>query len=152
MTNPLVDVVAALVGVHDLDDERLALRVRTPRYESLLRVAADCVEVGTPVVLVAPYTSERRDRAAWRQFAETIEQFGGRAELVWLRISRDDLTARIANRAADRDSTKLLNLAAYVQQLDLKPPVSPHLEADASLKPAVQAAIIVRLLEGPTNP
>jgi predicted kinase len=63
-TAPLVAVVADLVGVDDLDDRRLAGPTRGARYEAVTALAEDNLRIGTPVVLVAPFTSERRDLGA----------------------------------------------------------------------------------------
>lgn len=142
MTNPLVDVVAELVGAEHYDDPRLAGLVRAPRYAALLRVAADCVAAGLPVVLVAPFTSERRDLDAWRRLEGEVAAFGGRARLVWLRIEPEELMVRLQGRGAARDADKLRDLRAFVSGLDLGAPVSPALEVDAALTPVEQAARI----------
>lgn len=139
MTNPLVDVVADLVGAHDYDDPRLAGLVRDARYACLLRVAADCVTAGVPVVLVAPFTTERRDPGAWARLADDVEGFGGRARLAWLRITPDVLVARLRQRGAARDAGKLRDVEAYVAGLDLAAPRSPFVEVDAALPVAEQA-------------
>lgn len=142
MTNPLVDVVAELVGARDYDDPRLAGLVRTARYACLLRVAADCVGAGVPVVLVAPFTAERRDPAAWSHLADAVVAFGGKPHLVWLRITSANLAERLQGRAAARDAVKLSALEAYVAGLDLSAPAAPFVEVDASTSPVDQAAQI----------
>jgi predicted kinase len=142
MTNPLVDVVAGLVDAEDYDDPRLAGLVRTARYACLVRVAADCVAAGLPVVLVAPFTAERRDPAAWASLEREVATLGGRARLVWLRITPQVLLERLARRAAPRDAGKLSDLDAFLAGIDLEAPTSPHLEVDASMSPTEQAAAI----------
>lgn len=142
MTNPLVDVVAELIGADDYDDPQLAALVRGARYECLLRVAADCVAAGMSVVLVAPFTAERRDPLAWDLLERQVEEFGGRARLVWLRISSQELAARLRGRGAARDAAKLKDPAAFVAGVDLTPPTTPFLEVDAARPPAEQAATI----------
>ena len=64
-TAPLVAVVSELVGVSDLDDVRLAGPTRAARYETVIALAEDNLRVGTPVVVVAPFTEERRAPVAW---------------------------------------------------------------------------------------
>lgn len=142
MTNPLVDVVAGLLGAADYDDPRLAAAVRTARYACLLRVAADCVAAGLSVVLVAPFTAERRDPEAWDRLEREVAAFGGRARLVWLRITPQELTARLRGRGAGRDAAKLEDLDAFLAGVDLTPPTTPFVEVDAALPPDVQAARI----------
>lgn len=146
MTNPLVDAVAEVLGVTDYDDPRLAAAVRTPRYDSLLSVAADCVGAGVPAVLVAPFTTERRDQRAWEHLEERMAAAGGRARLVWLRIEPEQLAGRLMARSASRDAGKLADLDRYVASLDLTAPAVPFIEADATLPPAAQARTILRSL------
>ncbi|WP_418606224.1 AAA family ATPase [Georgenia sp. SUBG003] len=145
MTNPLVDIVGELIGVRDYDDVRLAGLVRTARYASLLSVAGDCVAAGVPAVLVAPFTTERRDSDAWADLSTAIADFGGRACMVWLRITANELSARLQARAAERDEGKLKDITAFVKSLDLGA-VVPHLEVPASLPPAGQATLILGAL------
>jgi predicted kinase len=142
MTNPLVDVVAGLIDAPDYDDPRLAALVRAARYECLLRVAADCVAAGLNVVLVAPFTAERRDPEAWDRLASTVAGFGGRARLVWLCITPEELAVRLRGRAAARDAGKLKDAEAFVAGLDLSAPRTAFLQVDAALSPAEQAATI----------
>lgn len=146
MTNPLVDVVAEMLGTQDYNDPRLAKRVRTQRYECLLRVAAECVEVGTPVVLVAPFTAERKDATAWIRLAERVKTFGGEPRLAWQRISPTDLADRLRSRAAVRDADKLRNVETYVAGLDLSQPNVPFIEVDATFSPAQQAREVLLAL------
>lgn len=142
MTNPLVDVVAGLIDARDYDDPRLAALVRTARYACLLRVAADCVAAGMSVVLVAPFTTERRDPEAWDRLERDVEGFGGRARLVWLRIEPAELATRLRGRGAARDAAKLVDAEAFVAGLEMAAPTTPFLEVDAALPPAEQAATI----------
>ena len=142
MTNPLVDVVAGVVGVRDYADPRLSGLVRDARYACLLGTAADCVAVGVPVVMVAPFTAERLDPTAWTRLAEQVAAAGGRAGLVWLRIAPDELARRLRERGAARDAAKLVNVDSYVRGLDLGAPTTVHLEVDASLPPEKQALAI----------
>ncbi|QTE31051.1 AAA family ATPase [Pengzhenrongella sicca] len=142
MTNPLVDVVAGLVGALDYDDARLVELVRAARYACLLRVAADCVSAGLPVVLVAPFTSERREPEAWSRLEDEVSAFGGRARLVWLRIDPQTLITRLRGRAAARDTEKLRDAETYVASLDLGAPASPCVEVDATLPWSEQAVRI----------
>ena len=85
-TAPLTAVVAELVGVDDLDDHRLAGPTRAARYETVAALAEDNLRVGTPVVLVAPFTAERRDVLAWDALGGRLRAAGGSPLLVWLRV------------------------------------------------------------------
>jgi predicted kinase len=63
-TGPLTRVISGLTGVHDLDDPALARLTRAARYETLLGLAAANLRTGRPVVLVAPFSTERADPSA----------------------------------------------------------------------------------------
>src|SRR4051812_44648377 len=82
VTGPLVAVVADLVGVHDLDDERLAGPTRQPRYQTIVHVAEENLRIGNPVVLVAPFSLERRDLHTWESLERRLRGAGGGAPLV----------------------------------------------------------------------
>ena len=76
-TAPLVSVVQRLVGADDLDDPRLAGLTREPRYRVVLDLAIDNLAAGMPVVLVAPFTAERVDPAAWAATRDRLTAAGG---------------------------------------------------------------------------
>lgn len=139
MTNPLVDVVAGLIGANDYDDARLTALVRAARYSCLTRVAADCLAAGLPAILVAPFTAERHETERWSQWESEIAAAGGRAVLGWLRLDAPELRRRIVERGLDRDVAKLADLDAYLSTLDLGPPRVPHIVVSAAQTPEEQA-------------
>ena len=134
-TAALVAVVAGLLGTADLDDPRLAARTRGPRYETLLALATDNLRAGTPVVLVAPFTAERRDPRAWADVSARLRSAGGEPLLLWLRLDAAGVAARLRSRGAGRDLAKAADPAAVVAGLDLDPPAVPHVMVDAALPP-----------------
>jgi predicted kinase len=146
VTGPLTAVVAGLLGTDDLDSTELANATRQARYETLLAIAADNLAQGRPVVLVAPFTDERRRPAAWQQLAARLAEAGGHAVLVWLRLSPEQLLARMRGRAADRDRGKLVDMPGYLARVDLRPPEVEHLAVDASDDLATQARTILMSL------
>lgn len=131
-TAPLTAVVAALVGVDDLDDERLVELTRTARYETVTALTEDNVSAGTAVVVIAPFSRERRDPGAWADLEARLRAAGGSPLLVWLRLDAATVVARLRARAADRDGAKLADAQAFVSTLEVGPPVVPHLEVDAA--------------------
>ena len=140
-TAALVAVVADLLGTVDLDDARLATATRGPRYETLLALAEDNLRAGMPVVLVAPFTVERRDEAAWAGVAARLRSAGGAPLLLWLRLDAAGVAARLRSRSADRDRAKMAGLDGVAAGLDLEAPAVPHVVVDASLAPeALRAA------------
>ncbi|MEV4538521.1 AAA family ATPase [Asanoa sp. NPDC049518] len=146
LTGPLTSVIADLLGTDDLDDPRLAEATRSARYETLYAAAFDNLASGHPVVVVAPFTAERRDPDAWQAVADRVAAAGGRPLLVWLRVSPDLLRDRMAGRAAERDRRKLADLAAFLDRVDLDPPASPHLAVDAANSLAVQVRSVLEAL------
>jgi predicted kinase len=140
-TGPLVDVVQRLVGIDDLDDPRLAGLTREPRYRVVLDLAVDNLAAGMPVVLVAPFTAERTDPAAWSATHDRLAAAGGAPLLVWLRIEPSEVLRRLQKRGAARDAPKLADEAAYLARMAkaCEPPVVPHLALDAT-RPANELA------------
>jgi predicted kinase len=145
-TGPLVSVVQRLVGIDDLDDPRLAGLTREPRYRVVLDLAVDNLAAGMPVVLVAPFTSERTDPAAWSATRDRLVAAGGTPMLVWLRLEPTEVLRRLRERGAARDAAKLADEAAYLAGLAAtarKPPVVSHLALDATRPPDVLARAVL---------
>jgi len=145
-TGPLLDVVRRLVGVDDLDDARLAGLTRSARYEVLAAVAVDNLRAGVPVVLVAPYTSERNDPAAWSRLERRLAAAGGAPVLAWLSLDPHEILRRLRERDAARDRPKLADPDAYLRVLArlAAEPATPHLALRADEDPAV---LVSRVLE-----
>ncbi|BEP14146.1 hypothetical protein acdb102_24570 [Acidothermaceae bacterium B102] len=144
-TGPLVQVVSRLVGVHDLDDPTLAGLTRDARYETLVALAVDNLRAGSPVVLVAPFTAERRDAHAWQSLNDQLAKAGGRPLLVWISLPADEIVGRLRRRAAPRDAAKLArerDYAADLAGLTAAPDV-PHLVLDGLSSSAEQARRVV---------
>ena len=128
-TGPLTRVVSELAGTSDLDDPALAGLTRDARYGTLLDLAAANLAAGRPVVLVAPFSTERAVPAAW---AATRRRLPGEATMVWLHLPPAELVSRLTQRAAERDANKIRDPASYLTGLDLAPPVIAHLALDAT--------------------
>jgi predicted kinase len=137
VTGPLTRVVSGLIGVRDLDDPVLAGLTRDARYDTLLELADANLRVGLPVVLVAPFSRERADPAAW---AATARRIAADPLMVWLHLPAQELIQRLTRRALSRDEDKIRDPASFLTGLDLGPPVVPHLALDA----AQPAATLVR--------
>lgn len=146
-TEALTQVVAGLLTVDDLDDPRLANATRAARYSTIEALAVESLRVGTDVVLVAPFTAERRDPAAWSALLGRLESAGARVVLVWLRITPAEIARRVAQRGAQRDLAK--GDRGWIGRLDLTAPVVPHLVADASLQPEQAAESVLAQLDSP---
>jgi predicted kinase len=148
-TTPLVEVVQRLVGVDDLDDPQLAGLTREARYRVVLDLAVDNLTAGMPVVLVAPFTAERAEPAAWAETRDRLVAAGGAPILVWLRLEPAEMLRRLRERAADRDAAKLADEVAYLSGAAAtvcQAPVVPHLALDATLHPAELARAVLDAL------
>jgi predicted kinase len=130
-TAPLTAVVADLVGVHDLDDQRLAGTTRAARYETVIALAEDNLRAGLAVVLVAPFSAERRDMQAWDALDGRLRAAGGFPLLVWLRLDAPVVVQRLRARGEGRDAAKLAKPNAFTSALDVAEPAVPHLAVDA---------------------
>jgi predicted kinase len=144
-TGPLVSVVQRLIGVDDLDDPRLAGLTRAPRYRVVLDLAVDNLAAGTPVVLVAPFTTERSDPVAWSATHDRLAAAGGAPLLVWLRLEPAEVVRRLRERGAARDAAKLVDESGYLARLSsaCAAPVVPHLALDATRPPEVLARAVL---------
>ena len=130
-TGPLTDLVAAMSGHRDLSDPALAALTRVPRYATLFDLAQANLGTGRSVVLIAPFTAERRDRTAWDSARNRLEAAGGRVTLLWLHLPAEDLLARMRSRAAGRDTARLDDPDRYLAGLPTEPPVGPHVALDS---------------------
>ena len=143
VTGPLVSVVADLVGVHDLDDDRLARLTRDARYETIAAVAEENLRVGMPVVLVAPFTRERRNLSAWEALDRRLRAAGGSPLLIWLQLEPAAVLGRLRARGARRDLSKLADPSRFLAELHEGAPAGPHLVVNAE---AAAAEVVEEIL------
>lgn len=131
-TEPLLKVIRSLVNVDDVDDPRLATLTRVDRYETITRLAEDNLRIGNTVLLVAPFTEERRNLHAWEELVDRLHRAaGGAVTMIWLSLSRQELLQRMRARGADRDEPKLSREQDFIDRLELGPPVGPHIPIHA---------------------
>jgi hypothetical protein len=144
-TEPLLGVIQSLVNVDDLDDPRLATLTRGARYETIASLGEANLRVGQTVLLVAPFTEERNKLDAWEALDRQLQQAGaGAVTMIWLYLSREELLRRMRARGAERDVAKLDQEQRFIDQLDLGPPVGPHLpiHADGSVEQIVRSIVV----------
>ena len=131
-TGSLLSVIESLVNVDDIDDPRLATLSRAGRYQTITHLAEDNLRVGNTVLLVAPFTEERKNLHAWEELVDRLHRAaGGAVTMIWLYLSREELLQRMRGRGADRDAAKLSREQRFIDQLDLGPPVGPHIPIHA---------------------
>jgi predicted kinase len=142
LTGPLTAVVAELVGAApgDLDDPRVRAATREATYAALVDTARGCLASGVPAVLVAPFTVERSDPAAW---AALVERLGAPARLVWASVSPGELVRRMAARDAVRDRRKLAHVEAFLASPAVAPPVVPYLPVDTTAPIDRQVSVLL---------
>lgn len=109
VTGPLTRAALRLIGEgEEAVDKQPGATLREPRYESLLAGAAANRALGLGVVVVAPFTRERGERAAWQRVAA---QLGSGTVLVYVDCPPEVRAARLAARGAARDGLKRSGVA-----------------------------------------
>jgi sugar-phosphatase len=134
LTNPLLDAVFAEAGFsgHWNDTEHRGW-VRPARYAALSVVAADQVQLGNDVVLVAPFTAERRGAEEWDLLVSALVPADVR--LVWLEVPANVLAERVRTRGEERDRSG--------STVDDVVPLVPHVRVDGTLPTADQVAQVL---------
>jgi predicted kinase len=148
-TAGLTAIIGELRGTHDLDDPKFAGITRAARYEAITSLAEENLATGIDVVMVAPFSAERRDPQSWNALHRRLADAGAATTLVWLRISAEEVVRRIEKRDAGRDLSK--RRGDWTAGLDLDPPVVPHLEVDALLSPEIIAETVLLSLSLDTS-
>lgn len=145
LTGPLTSVVADLVGAlpGDLDDPRVRSATRRATYEALVGTATACLAARVSVVLVAPFTTERSDPAAWARLERRLGAPGG-VVLVWTTCPPGEVGRRLAARGALRDRRKLADLEAFLASGVLDPPAVAHVAVDTTASTAGQVTSVLR--------
>jgi sugar-phosphatase len=108
-------------------------RVRESIYEALVDTAVGAAQAGAHVVIAAPFTRERRDPRAWENLCDRCAEAGAEAVLAWMRVPDATLIERLTARGAERDASKLANLAEWLREASPEtPPSVPHIELDGT--------------------
>lgn len=143
LTNPLVSVVADLVGAgDDIDHPELRALVRDARYAVLLAAAEAQIGVGLDVVVAAPFTAEIATADGWAAVHDRLAAAGaGEVSLIWLQASAPLLVDRITRRAEPRDRAKLEQARQFLGEL--RPPAVPAVVVDAALALDEQVAAVL---------
>jgi predicted kinase len=101
VTTPLVQAVAAQLGVRVALDGPPLNRLREARYECLAEVIQDIVTAGVDVVAVAPFTREAADARSWRAWGTALGATS--VTVCWLDLSPERARARVSARGLARD-------------------------------------------------
>jgi predicted kinase len=99
--------------------------VKLHEYGGLVATAREIRFGGCPVVIVAPFTSQIHDAAAW---ASMVEDLGGPpVRLVWVHCGAETLRRRLIGRDSERDIGKLADFDHFVARIRLaEPPAVAH--------------------------
>jgi predicted kinase len=139
-TNPLMAAMAVLVGAgDDLDHPALRGRVRQARYQCIIDIAAENGAIGRDVVLIAPFTAETSDAAAWSELVRQLQP--AQVTLVWVTVPPEVALARRVQRNLPRDRTA--HLIATPQQA--RSPVVDFFPASGVADPHAEAGSIAAL-------
>ncbi|MGA2009660.1 MAG: ATP-binding protein [Solirubrobacteraceae bacterium] len=109
VTGPLTRLALALLGAtEDAIDGPAGGRLRAPRYDALIDVAAANLRAGIGVVLAAPFSEERADPGRWDALARRLAPAQpDRVALLYLDVPPSVLRSRLQARDAARDAGKL---------------------------------------------
>lgn len=147
-TNPLLELIMRLMGTNDIDDPALIEVVREPRYEIIHAIALENAGNGTASVVVAPFTSERRDRSHFDRLVARYGDAGASPVLVWLDTPAHVINERMRRRGADRDHGKLAT-GAPTDVMDLTPPVVPHIVVQWPITESTLDEVVGTIRSGP---
>ena len=143
-TNPLLAHLAALTGAgDDLDHPSLLGPIRRARYQCLTDLAAENVRAGRTVVLIAPFSREVAEPAAWDELAHLLRPAA--PLLVWATVSPAVALLRRQRRGHSRDRSAAV-LTDKALPIEFPRPRVDHVLADGSAPTDAEAARLVRLL------
>lgn len=118
-------------------------------YAALCDSAVPSLAAGTSVLLVAPWTTERRDPEAWTALASALAASGGVARLVWVRLDPSAVLARLRDRGLQRDAEKLAAPERWLGEARPdEPPAVDHLAVDGARPVDAEARRVAGLLSG----
>jgi predicted kinase len=119
--------IVPLLGPHARDVVRAAI------YESLAVTTETSLQAGVHVVVVAPFTRERRDPVAWERLSARLSARGADTVLVWVHAPRELLLERLVARGETRDADKLADPASWLREAEPEaPPRVPHIAVEAT--------------------
>jgi sugar-phosphatase len=137
VTNPLLDrLVGPVLSTHWLAGPHAEV-IRDGRYAALRAVAGDVVATAGGAVLVAPFTEELTDGAAWAELAAAVAP--AEIRVVHLDAAPELLALRRTERGASRDGHR-------PDDTGTASPAVPHIGLDASLTPGQLLARALRAL------
>jgi DNA-binding transcriptional regulator YhcF (GntR family)/predicted kinase len=128
-TRPVVEIVLEMLGIatNDRESPTYLEKIRPREYEALNATTVENVECGLSVIVTAPFLREFADSAWINRTLANYGALGATTTLVWVDCDADSMYTYLRHRGAARDTGKLANWQAYLDDIDLdfRPPV-PH--------------------------
>ena len=146
VTGPLTRAaLRAATGDETAIDATAAVALRTPRYETLIDVAAANLAVGIGVVIAAPFTEER---SSPDRFEAVVRRLRSTVALLYIDAPGHIVRSRLESRNAARDRAKLSRPPAEPSPATLVPEA---IVIDGTTTAAEQLAEALAALERPHN-
>lgn len=123
-------------GAEEIDDPAVASRVRAARYGALMATAATNLALGRGVVLVGPFSAERREPRRWQAVGDRLGT--GERCLVYLDCPAGERRRRLEQRGSARDARKLVGGSRKEPA-----PVVDHIRVDGRHEVAEQLRVLL---------
>jgi predicted kinase len=145
-TGPLTRAaLRATTGDQTAIDSTTAVALRTPRYETLIDLAAANLAAGIGVVIAAPFTDER---SSAERFEAVVRRLRSTVALLYIDAPDHIVRSRLESRNAARDGAKLSRPPAGTSPATLVPEA---IVIDGTNTAAGQLAEALAALERPQN-
>lgn len=146
VTGPLTRAaLRAATGDETAIDSTAAVALRTPRYETLIDLAAANLAAGIGVVIAAPFTEER---SSPDRFEAVVRRLGSTVTLLYIDAPDHIVRSRLESRNAARDRAKLSRPPAGTSPAMLVPEA---IVIDGTHNDAGQLAEALAALRRPQN-
>ena len=144
VTNPLYEFVGGDFAP-DVPTEFMPTRasVNDIRYQCLFDTAAENLEIGMSVVLVAPFTSERTFASYWATVPQRLRVDDDRVDLAWVDTPAAEVVQRMIRRGADRDTDKIENPSVFLTDDVTRAPGVDHFRVNGLLSTAEQVEAFI---------
>lgn len=129
LTRPLVEALAAnLCGdPDDRQSEQYFGLIRPLEYQALMHTAHEILEMGSSVIVTAPFIRELFNAEYCEDLLFQIEVEEKLIKVVWVFADEGSMKQRLVRRGAGRDRWKLANWDEYISSIDIDSrPRIPH--------------------------
>jgi predicted kinase len=122
MTRPVVEAALETLGQSRADREGPMYLdvVRPAEYLALTATMLENLDLGTSVVVTAPFLREFTSRPWLDRTIANCESRGAAVTIIWIRCDAETMHSYLRHRGAERDAWKLAHWDEYVEGLDLQ--------------------------------